>query len=372
VWFHVASAGELLQALPVLERFLADGAQCALTVTSVSGHRWAEGRRASLPGLIVADYLPADHRRNARRMLALLRPAALVHVKYDLWPNLVWEARRAGVPQFLVSATLHPRSRRVTGRLARAFYRALYPALDAVFAVSAGDRERFLHTAPGHPAVEVLGDTRFDSVLQRKKAIAPPPLPPYAGEGPVLVVGSSWPPDETCIFPALKEALRRHPRLRLILVPHEIDEHHLSAIAAAFAGHPTLRFSAAASSSSGQDWRVLLVDVMGLLSSLYAYATLAYVGGAFTTGVHNVMEPAVMGAPPIFGPFHQNAPEAVEMVARGCAFSVADGEGFRRVLTGLLEDLPRCRALGEEARAYVESRAGAAQAAFQRIRAAMA
>jgi len=333
-----------------------------------------EHRREALPGLLAVDYLPLDTRRNVRRLLGLLRPAALVYTKYDLWPNLVWGAARAGVPQYLLAATLHERSWRVRSALARSLYRTLYAPLAGIFAVTEADAARFLATAPGHAGVAVLGDTRFDSVLARRDAVVPPPLPPYdPAEGTVLVVGSAWPPDEQRIVPGLQEALGRYPELRLLLVPHEVDAPHLAALEAAFAAWPTARFSALqAPGAQPPRWRVLIVDTVGLLSALYAGAALAYVGGAFSTGVHNVTEPAAMGAPPIFGPFHQNSPEAVHLVAQGLAYSIADAESFRRVLTALLDDPARCRELGARARAYVESQAGAAERSWARIRAGLA
>jgi 3-deoxy-D-manno-octulosonic-acid transferase len=394
LWFHVASAGELLQAQPVLERFLAAGTPCVLTVTSVSGVRWARrhwdaARRPA--GLLAVDFLPPDTAANARRLLRTLRPTALVFTKYDLWPNLVWEAARAGVPQYLLAATLQPRSWRERSALARSFYGTLYAPLAGIFAVTEADAARFLRAAPGHAGVAVLGDTRFDSVLERRARIAPPPLPPYDGadapggagssgagpagaaQGPVLVVGSAWPPDEERVFPALREALARYPGLRALVVPHEIDAGHLAAIEAAFGpspagpGVPTARFTALGPGAAS--WRLLVVDAVGVLSALYAHASLAYVGGAFTTGVHNVMEPAAMGAPPIFGPFHQNSPEAQHLLAQGLAFAIHDADGFRRVLFSLLDDPARTAALGARARAYVESQAGAAERSCARIRA---
>jgi 3-deoxy-D-manno-octulosonic-acid transferase len=393
LWFHVASAGELLQAQPVLERFLAAGTPCVLTVTSVSGVRWARrhwdaARRPA--GLLAVDFLPPDTAANARRLLRTLRPTALVFTKYDLWPNLVWEAARAGVPQYLLAATLQPRSWRERSALARSFYGTLYAPMAGIFAVTEADAARFLRAAPGHAGVAVLGDTRFDSVLERRARIAPPPLPPYDGadapggagssgagpagaaQGPVLVVGSAWPPDEERVFPALREALARYPGLRALVVPHEIDAGHLAAIEAAFGpspagpGVPTARFTALGPGAAS--WRLLVVDAVGVLSALYAHASLAYVGGAFTTGVHNVMEPAAMGAPPIFGPFHQNSPEALHLLAQGLAFAIHDADGFRRVLFSLLDDPARTAALGARARAYVESQAGAAERSCARIR----
>ncbi len=365
VWFHVASAGELLQALPVLERFLAEGAQGALTVTSVSGYRWAQRLRDDLPGLLLADYLPVDRRHEMRELIGLLRPAVLVYTKYDLWPNLVWEAERAGVPQFLISATLQERSLRLRWPL-RSLYRTLYTALDGIFAVSEDDRARFAAAVPGHPGLAVLGDTRFDSVLARRDALAPPALPSALCEGTVLVVGSSWPPDEARVFPGLREALVRYPALRVLLVPHEIHEAHLREIEAAFGELPLARFTRL-DAGHREHLRVLVVDTVGVLAALYAYASLAYVGGAFTTGVHNVLEPAAMGVPPVFGPFYQNSPEAVELVAQGLAFTIREADEFRALLFALLDDPHHLGSLGRGARDYVQRRAGAAARAHARI-----
>ena len=184
------------------------------------------------------------------------------------------------------------------------------------------------------------------------------------------MVGSSWPPDEAVVFPPLQQALREQPELGVILVPHEIDAPHQDAIEAAFRPWGVARFSAQDAAPAAA--RVVLVDAVGELSALYAHGTLAYVGGAFTTGVHNVMEPAVMGVPVIFGPRHHNSPEALEMLARGCAFAVADEAAFRERLQALLADRPATAALGRRAQAYIEDQAGASQRCFAVIKAALA
>jgi len=303
--------------------------------------------------------------------LRLLRPTALIYTKYDLWPNLVWGAARAGVPQYLLAATLHERSWRFRSRLARRLYRSLYARLAGIFAVTEADAGRFLASVPGHPGVAVGGDPRFDAVLDRRARVSPPELPPYApGEGAVLVVGSSWPADEQRILPALREALARDPALRVLLVPHEIDARHLATLEADFEGLATVRFSQLAVETP--PWRVLLVDAVGVLSALYAHAALAYVGGAFGAGVHNVLEPAAMGVPAIFGPRHHNDAVAQQLLGEGLAFSVSDAMGFRRVLFGLLENPARRAELGARARAFAEAQGGASQRAYERIRAELA
>ena len=374
VWFHVASAGELLQALPVLRRLLDDGFQCALTVTSPSGIPWALRERERLPGLIVADFLPLDCRRNARRLLRLLSPAALVYVKYDLWPNLVWEAGRAGVPQFLISAALRPGSARGRSSVARSFYASLYRAVSGIFTVTAEDRDRFLRAAPSHPNIAVTGDTKYDMVLGREAELSPPSFAGNFSGEKWLVAGSTWPEDDAHILPPLITAMRRDASLLLIIAPHEIHGGRMEVLEAALREFSPLRLSALNSGGNLPDslpnsHRVILVDSVGQLAGLYRLASIAYVGGGFGTGVHNVLEAAVMGVPVIFGPRHHNAPEAVALLEAEGAFLVRDGHAFGDTLAALLEEPTRREKAGAAAKAHVLAGSGAAQAVRERIRA---
>ncbi len=372
IWFHVASAGEFLQAQPVFERFVQDGDDCAVTFSSVNGYKWA--RRARFEeGLqpLIQEYLPLDSVGNMRRMLRLLRPAAIVYVKYDLWPNLVWEAHDAGIPQFLISATLQPHSARVTLGLARSFYHTLYSCLDGIFVMSEDDHQRFWAANPDHPHIEVVGSTGFDIVLDRKKRLKPPALPEGMNDKCVFIAGSTWPQDEECIFPALKEALDRYPDMMAIIAPHEPADKHLTHSESAFSHLEVERFTTL-QETGGRMPQVLVVDTIGVLSSLYALGNVAYVGGAFTTGVHNVIEPAVMGLPVIFGPKHHNSPEALELLERGCAFAINDPEEFRAHLFRFLEHPEQAERIGEHAIQSIESRAGVAERCFQLIKNEMA
>ena len=367
IWFHVASAGEFLQAQPVLERCLQQGLQCAVTYTSVNGYKWLQ--RTKFPQEqrpLVTEYLPLDTVSNMRRFLRVLKPTAIVYIRYDLWPNLVWEAHDAGIPQYLISATIQPQTKRFTSLLGRSLYRSLYACLDGIFTVTEEDRQRFLVTNPEHPNIQVVGDTRFDSVLDRRRNLAPPQLPEGLAQKFVCIVGSSWPPDEECIFPALKDALGQYPDLALILAPHEPTEAHLAHPESFFQEFSMMRLTRLPENISPLP-RILLVDTIGVLSSLYKVGTLAYIGGAFTTGVHNVMEPAVMGLPVLFGPIHYNSPEALDLLQRGFAFTVSEPQDFHRRLFYFLEHPNECKQLGQQARQLIESQAGAADRCFTLI-----
>ncbi|MBI4083310.1 MAG: 3-deoxy-D-manno-octulosonic acid transferase [Candidatus Lambdaproteobacteria bacterium] len=374
VWFHVASAGELLQAEPLLRRLRAEGAQLVLTLSSVSGLGWVQ-RRMAWPELIWADLLPFDLPGAARRLLAALRPDALVYVQADLWPGLVWEARRRGIPQVLLAARLGAEP----AAPLRPHYRELYRSLTRILALSEADRERLARLVPGHPHLTVGGDPGIETVFARLAEAAAPPLP--AGFIPagatVLIVGSSWPADEARWLPAARDALAADRNLRLIVAPHEPAEPGLRALETALAAHGTVRLSrlAAHAGSGGAapedapTARALLVDSVGKLAGLYRAGTVAYVGGGFTTGVHNVAEPAAAGVPVVFGPRHRKSAAAQVLLEAGAAFAVADAAAARRALSALLAEPERARALGERARAAMVALAGAAERCHEALRA---
>jgi 3-deoxy-D-manno-octulosonic-acid transferase len=185
-----------------------------------------------------------------------------------------------------------------------------------------------------------------------------------------MIIGSSWPPDEECIGPALREALDRSPDLLIVMVPHEPTEEHLTHSASLFQGVRIERFTKL-SPQPPEPPRVILGDTVGILSSLYAVGSLAYVGGAFTTGVHNVTEPAVMGLPVIFGPRYDASPEAAGLLRQGLAFSINTPQEFRTLLFRFLENREECRRIGQQAEAVIESHAGVAERCFALVTAGM-
>ena len=365
VWFHVASAGEYLQALPVMERLMDNDYQCALTVTSVSGYRWASKKRDQYPKLVVLDYYPLDTQTNVNRMLDLIRPDIMVYVKFDLWPNLIWESCKRKIPQILISATLHEKSKRVTSSLGKSFYGSLYQCLDQILTVTDDDKHRFLESCPTHKNIITVGDTRFDSVLDRKAKLAKPDLPEFIQHKTVLILGSIWPADEQHIFPVITKAMQAFPELFVIAAPHETDKAHIQAIEKTFQNFSPSKFT---ENNLNEQNRVLIVDTVGQLSALYAYAHIAYVGGAFSTGVHNTMEPAAMGVPAIFGPFYQNSPEAMEMVQAGKCFSIKNSAEFETLLSKLLSDSQYRITAGESAAEYIQTQAGASDVCFSKIK----
>ena len=360
IWFHVASAGEFLQAQPLIVRCIAEGAGCVVTFSSVNAFHWLQRPdQTETQNLLAAEFLPVDKIHNIRSLLGLLQPSRLVWVSYDLWPNLVWEAHRQGIPQSLISGIIHAGSLRTVNFIGRSFYHSLYECLEHILTVSEADSQRVLSAIPDHPQVKVMGDTRCDSVLERRNNLEIPQLPPAAKDSFVFVAGSTWPLDETCIFPGLQEALNKFPELFLVLAPHEPTEEHLKNAENFFSGTQMVRWSQV--NTATLDVRILLIDSVGILAGIYHSAKTAYVGGAFTTGVHNILEPAAMGAAVAFGPKHSNSMEALIMLEQKLATTVKNSSEFQNWFFDILGNQELCDQLGRSSKEFVETQAGAAK-----------
>ncbi len=362
VWFHVASVGEFEQARPVITalRQAHPSIPVMVTFSSPSGYHFARKREKAEGGIIqFTDYLPFDRAGTMQFCLERANPRLLVFVKFDLWPNLIWEARKRDVPVALIDATLSPSSRRVSAT-GQWFYRTLYRDLRPILAISEEDAARFEQSAPGHGAIAVTGDTRFDRVMERWSARARGVLPLPDDGALTLIAGSTWPPDEARLLPALARIVRELPGLRMVLVPHEPHADHVASLRRWASEN---RLSARATSEGPGDAppRVLIVDGVGFLAEAYAHAHVAFVGGAFSTGVHSVIEPAIAGLPVVFGPRHDNSFEAVQLIAHGAARAVRDEEETYAALHRYLSDPAERERAGRAARAYVESQLGATE-----------
>ena len=363
VWFHVASVGEFEQARPVISalRRARPDVPVVITFSSPSGYHFATKREAIGGDIHFLDYLPFDHARTMRFCLDQADPRLVVFVKFDLWPNLIWEARARAIPVALIDATLSPSSKRLSAA-GRWFYRDLYRALSPILAISKEDAERFGACAPGHPAISVTGDTRFDRVMERWNARARGALPLPDDNALTLIAGSTWPPDEERLLPALVRLSREMPGLRMVLCPHEPTAAHVAPLRD-WAVANGLSVATTGERGGGGDAppRVLIIDTVGVLAEAYAHAHVAYVGGAFTTGVHSVIEPAIAGLPVVFGPHHDNSFEAVQLLARGAARAILTAEdAYVALRQYLAHDAARTEA-GRAARAYVESQLGATE-----------
>lgn len=342
-------------------------AQIAYTFFSPSAETFAQSLQAD-----VTDYLPFDTGANASAVLDALRPAAIVFAKLDVWPLLVAEATRRGIPCLLISATVAPRSGRL-GTLSRVFLRDAYRELAAVGAIDDAHAARLVRLGVHDDRIHVTGDTRFDQVAERAATVDRnrPPLSQLASARPTLVAGSTWPADDAVLLRAWELMMQSASdiRPRLIIAPHEPVSSHLDPIVA-WARKASLQVATIDTARAGTD--VVLVDRIGILGQLYALADVAFVGGGFhDAGLHSAIEPAAFGAPVLFGPQNDMSREAQLLLEAGGAFVVRDAAGLADRLRALLFTDPARMQSGERARGVVERECGAVERTVALIEASL-
>ena len=360
LWFHAASLGEFEQGRPLIERIRKRYPQYKILLTffSPSGYEV----RKNYEGADVICYLPFDTPRNVRRFLDLARPSMAFFIKYEFWQNYMKGLQRRGIPTYSVSSIFRPN---------QVFFRwyggQYYKVLTRIthFFVQNEESLRLLATR-GVTNATVVGDTRFDRVLEIHQAARQLPLVErFKGDcNKVLVAGSSWQPDEELFI----DYFNRHPEMKLIIAPHVVDENHLAWIESRL-NRPSMRYTRALGTNADLS-RVdcLIIDCYGLLSSIYRYGEISYVGGGFGVGIHNVLEAAVYGIPVLFGPNNQRFREARQLLAEGGAFEIHDATGFTATMDRLFTDEAFLAQSGECAGRYVKDNAGAADAVLEAIK----
>ncbi len=362
VWFHAPSVGEGLQAQAVLQRVRQRHPEWQVAYTHFSPSAESFARRI---GADVADYLPYDSRGTVRSLLRSLRPTVLVFTKLDLWPELATGAAAQGARVAMIAGTVRPNSSRLRWP-ARQLAAPGYRALAAAGAVSADDAARLQELGVPAERIRVLGDPRFDSVADRVAAVPPDhPLLQLGAGAPTLVAGSTWPGDEEVLLDAFARLTVRRPEARLILVPHQPTPKHLDHVIQ-LAGRFGLPTPVRLSEEPGPQ-RLLLVDQLGVLATLYGAGSMAYVGGGFHgAGLHSVLEPAAWGIPVVFGPRWEESRDAHLLLTAGGAEALAElgtaesGESLQALWEDWIVNRVRREAQGRKALGVVRQGLGAA------------
>lgn len=348
VWFHAASLGEFEQGRPLMERLRREHPErkILLTFFSPSGYEV----RKNYAGADVICYLPFDTPFNAIKFVKMARPEAAYFIKYEFWRNYIDILHRNNVPVYSVSSIFRPGQIffRWYGRnYARVLHRMTHLYVQ-------DEASKQLLAGIGVNQVTVVGDTRFDRVIDIRNAAKPLPLVErFAGCWRVLVAGSSWQPDEDIII----SYFNTHPNLRLVLAPHVVSEDHLRQIESKLQ-RPYVRYSTATPKSVAEA-DCLIIDCYGLLSSIYRYATVAYVGGGFGVGIHNVPEAAVYGVPVIIGPNNKKFREAQALLANGGCREIHSAADFAAIMDRFLSDKDELSRAGQAADDYIKQNAGA-------------
>lgn len=362
IWFHAASLGEFEQGRPLMERIRKDYPQYKILLTfySPSGYEV----RKNYEGADVICYMPVDTRLNAIRFLRLVRPVMAFFIKYEFWSNFLHILKHRNIPTYSVSSIF--REDQVFFKWYGRSYAGVLKCFTRFFVQN--EESKRLLDGIGITAVDVVGDTRFDRVLQIKEAAKQLPICEAFRTGvassqsadvphhdfKVFVAGSSWPPDENIFIPFFNE----HKDWRLLIAPHVIAEEHLKLILSLIKGKKVVRYTQTTPEEAAEA-DVLIIDCFGLLSSMYNYGDVAYIGGGFGVGIHNTLEAAVWNMPVIFGPNNKKFQEAQGLLKSDGGFEINTYEDFSGLMSSLMNDETFLKQAGDKAGAFVAHLAGA-------------
>jgi 3-deoxy-D-manno-octulosonic-acid transferase len=353
IWVHCASLGEFEQGRPLIEaiRKKNPSYKIVLSFYSPSGYEVRKNYKEA----DVVCYLPSDTRANAKRFISTVNPRMVFFVKYEYWYNYFRELKEVGTPLYLVSAIF--RKDQIFFKWYGGWFRKILNNVKCFYIQD--EKSAALLDGIGIKAYIVAGDTRFDRVAAIAAAANPiPVVENFATGAKVLVAGSTWPADEQIIASYINNSAKE---VKLIIAPHMVDESHIQQLERRFT-LPVCHYTKV-KGEIGADVRVLIIDTIGLLSAIYRYGSVAYLGGGFGKGIHNTLEAATYGMPVIFGPRHLKFKEAIDLKEKGAGFSINDSVEFGNLMERLWDDENKdyLKKSGEAALEYVQSMCGATE-----------
>ncbi len=314
IWVHCASLGEFEQGRPLIEGIKKQHPhyRVLLTFFSPSGYEI----RKDYDQADYVCYLPADTKDNAKRFIELVRPEKAFFIKYEFWKNYISELNKSGIPLYLVSSIFRPNQLFFKSGIRANWYKNVLSGVECFFVQNQESAD--LLGSIGFDNSMVTGDTRFDRVAEiAAKGKDLPLIEQFKGDSKLVVVGSSWQPDEEILI----EYLKRNTSIKMIFAPHEVRETNINRLQAML---PEKAARLTSLEGNIQDYRILVIDSIGILASVYRYADVVYIGGGFGVGIHNTLEAAIFNTPILFGPKYLKFQEAVELVNRKLAFPVID------------------------------------------------
>lgn len=353
IWVHCASLGEFEQGRPLIEaiRKKNPSYKIVLSFYSPSGYEVRKNYKEA----DVVCYLPSDTRANAKRFISTVNPRMVFFVKYEYWYNYFRELKEVGTPLYLVSAIF--RKDQIFFKWYGGWFRKILNNVKCFYIQD--EKSAALLDGIGIKAYIVAGDTRFDRVAAIAAAANPiPVVENFATGAKVLVAGSTWPADEQIIASYINNSAKD---VKLIIAPHMVDKSHIQQLERRFT-LPVCHYTKV-KGEIGADVRVLIIDTIGLLSAIYRYGSVAYLGGGFGKGIHNTLEAATYGMPVIFGPRHLKFKEAIDLKEKGAGFSINDSVEFGNLMERLWDDENKdyLKKSGEAALEYVQSMCGATE-----------
>lgn len=358
IWLHCASLGEFEQGRPLIEAIRKRHPEYQIFLTFFSPSGYEIRKNYELADYIF--YLPPDTKRNARKLIDLVRPEKVFFIKYEFWFHYISELKKRQIPLYLVSAIFRADQHFFKKRPSGKWYRKMLFGVSHFFVQDDASVE--LLGSLGIRNVSKTGDTRFDRVAEialRGKSF--PLVEKFKGNSLLVVAGSTWKPDEELLI----RYIHTHPETKFIIAPHETKQGNIERLINLLKSDVICYTEA--SDEAVMNRQVMIVDTIGILSSLYKYADLAYIGGGFSSGIHNTLEAAIFGMPILFGPDYRKFNEATTMVKLEIAFPVEDFESLETVLDSLLEDAQKRSAISEKCVEFTNQNLGATNLILERV-----
>lgn len=358
IWVHCASLGEFEQGRPLIEAIKKQHSeyQILLTFFSPSGYEI----RKNYEQADYVCYLPSDTKRNAQKLIEVVNPTIVFFVKYEFWFHYIQELKQRNIPLYLVSAIFRQNQLFFKNTLWAKWYRKMLFGFSHFFVQ---DNESVnLLASIGLTNVTKAGDTRFDRVAeiaQKGKNILL--IEKFRGKSQLVVAGSTWKPDEELLI----EYIHAHAEIKFVIAPHETKKGNIDRLISQLKT-PVICYSAA-TNETVMNKQVLIIDTIGLLSSVYKYADLAYIGGGFGVGIHNTLEAAIFGMPIVFGPNYLKFNEATTMIALGIAIAVNDYSGLKMILDNLMNDPEKREKIILACNRFTQQNLGATQTIVSKV-----
>jgi 3-deoxy-D-manno-octulosonic-acid transferase len=332
IWIHCSSMGEFEQAKPLMEEFRIKYPDYKILVTFFSPSGYEACKKSNLADYIF--YLPHDSKQNAEKFIKAVNPSIALFVKYEFWYYYLVQLKKHNIPALLISGAF--RKEQAFFKWYGGLFRDMLKCFEFFFLQNEQSRILLNKIGFGNNNILISGDTRYDRVSVISQNFSPvPAIEKFKGDAKILIAGSTWPGDEDVI----KDCISLLPQgWKLIIVPHEIGESHIRKLQQLF-GNEVILFSELDTSHSGQNKKILIINNIGLLSRLFAYGDIAYIGGGFQSGgIHNILEPAVFGVPVIFGPIYEKFVEAKELASLQYVFPINDASSCSIALNKLITD----------------------------------
>ncbi|QOG02483.1 3-deoxy-D-manno-octulosonic acid transferase [Flavobacterium sp. MDT1-60] len=353
IWFHSASLGEYEQGLPVIEKIKEKYPSHKIIVTFFSPSGYEVRKNNNVADVTI--YLPVDTKSNAKKFLQLAHPELAFFIKYEFWLNYLKELENNKIPTYLISGIF--RDNQMFFKWYGGFYRKALTAFTYFFVQNEKSKEKI--EAIGFKNVIVSGDTRFDrvaAILERDNTVVF--IEKFKNNTPTIVIGSSWPKDEALLAEYINQTSEN---VKFIIAPHNIKQDQISSLKSQIT-KATVLFSEKDSVSDLSKFNVFIIDTIGLLTKIYSYGTIAYVGGGFgNPGIHNILEPATFGIPIVIGPNYSNFAEAVKLVKIGGCIVVSNDAELKQSFDRLLLDEKYLKEKSQICKSYIQDNKGATE-----------